>query len=227
MRKKILLAAMVGVTCAFATSAHAVTVTFDATNTSNIPGLTGFMTLGDMMDGLEVTVTFASGGSETRSWADTGFQSGGVAGTGWSLNLTGDTFVEDWEFSSTEFVTGITLNGLNAFTVFDIEPADNPGAADTPGSAAGRTWECLTGACDVAFVNYRFQVAVGGNPAQGDLWQVVEIDLRSANDGRGIRDFTFGQDTDNDARLNPIPEPGTLLLIGSGVAALARRRRKA
>ena len=80
MRKKILLAAMVGVTCAFATSAHAVTVTFDATNTSNIPGLTGFMTLGDMMDGLEVTVTFASGGSETRSWADTGFQSGGVAG---------------------------------------------------------------------------------------------------------------------------------------------------
>ena len=123
MRKEILLAAMVGVTCAFATSAHAVTVTFDATNTSNIPGLTGFMTLGDMMDGLEVTVTFASGGSETRSRADTGFQSGGVAGTGWSLNLTGDTFVEDWEFSSTEFVTGITLNGLNAFTVFDIEPA--------------------------------------------------------------------------------------------------------
>jgi hypothetical protein len=66
----------------------ALTLVNDPTNTINIPGLTGFVTTGDLMDGMSVTATFSGGLTQTRSWADTGPGAGGVTGSGWAYPLT-------------------------------------------------------------------------------------------------------------------------------------------
>ena len=202
--------------------AEAVTIAF-GTNAISIPGLTVFETTGSMMDGLEVTATFLDGHQETQIWADTGAASGGVSGAMWGLSLTGDTFSANWAFVNgrDSALLSLLLNGLNALTVFDITSAGE----GTPGSAAGKTFACPTTDCDTAIVTYDWQVSIGGADAQGDLWQTVRVDFGTGGpDG----DFNFVQDTDNDLRLNnPVPEPGTLALVGAGLAAtrFVRRRR--
>src|SRR5262245_11598811 len=223
--------------------AHAVVVTTTGAAMNNIPGLTGFATTGAMMDGLSVTATFASGFSQTLLWADSGAQSGGVTGTGWSLSLNGDTFTAPWNFTNTRLgaaggpdaLDRLVLDGLNALTVFDRTFGDVEG---TPGSAAGNDWEC-TGAPDICAVagravrvQYDFQVSVGANPAVGDLWQTVAIDFCTNVEGPCARNgvtgnWAFLQDTDNDARLTAA-EPGSLALLGFalGAAGWRSRRRK-
>jgi hypothetical protein len=206
--------------------AQALTISFGLDATS-IPGLTGFTTSGAMMDGLAVTATFAGGYQETQLWADTGAASGGVSGDNWGLSLTGDTFGAPWTFVNgrdTSLVS-LYLNGLNALTVFDITSGGTVG--DTPGSAQGWTWVCSSGDCSAADVNvtYNWKVSIGAAAAQGDLWQTVLVEF-GANGADG--NFSFIQDTDNDSRLtDPVPEPGTLALLGTGLAAtrLLRRRR--
>jgi len=225
--------------------AHAVVVITTGAATNNIPGLTGFATTGAMMDGLSVTATFASGFSQTLLWADTGAQSGGVTGAGWSLSLDGDTFAAPWNFTNTrQGATGgpdalnrLMLDGLNALTIFDRTFG---GLEGTPGSAAGNDWDC-TGAPDICAVTgrvvrvqYDFQVSVGANAAVGDLWQTVAIDFCTATEGPCIRNgvagnWAFLQDTDNDARLTAA-EPGSLALLGLALGAagwLSRWRKHA
>ena len=75
-------------------AAHAASVTI---NTNLAPAvsttaLTGFSTTGSMMTDMKVTAGFANGSSETLFWATTGVNAGGVTGTLFNLNLSGDTF---------------------------------------------------------------------------------------------------------------------------------------
>lgn len=61
---------------------------FTGGSQDNIPGLTGFATSGDMMDGMLVTACFSSAGCQpTLVWADTGAGAGGVTGAGWSFRF--------------------------------------------------------------------------------------------------------------------------------------------
>ena len=101
--------------------AEGATIVVDNANPQNIPGLTGFFTTGAMMDGMSVTAYFDDGSSETESWGTTGLVSGGVNGTGWSLSLTGDSFLSSWSFVNDDAGTlvRLVLDGSSGLTVFD------------------------------------------------------------------------------------------------------------
>lgn len=234
------LACLVGAALALASGAGqaAPTYVFDGSSTSDIPGLTGFSTTGAMMAGMSVTVRLVGGGSETRAWGTTGATSGGASGTGWSLSQSGDTFVGQdqvvqglWRFSNTGLlqVQSLTLDGNPGLTLFDVDTFDTcqtTGAVEdscTSGSARGSRMR-LTDDVLAPTITYADIVGIGGNTALGDLFHTVSLDF-GAN---GIRtDFAFDQDTDNDQRLNEIPEPGSMALVGLALAGLgfARRRR--
>lgn len=209
-------------------SASAAVIYEEGSNTSTIPGLTGFATTGAMMNNLSVTATFSSG-SETVLWAQTGADSGGVTGTGWSLTLSGDTFSATWNFTFTPGadlggLQSLFLDGRTSFTVFDrTEPS--PG---TPGSAQGFDWAFVSGPYSDAVVRYDYEVNIGASPAVGDLWQTVFVDFVVGDlniNNPPMENFGFRQDTDNDARLNQVPEPGTLALLGIALGAGGFARR--
>jgi len=196
----------------------------DTTNTDNIPGLTGFMTTGALMDGLTVTANFSDGFSETLPWADTGVDSGGVSGSGWSLDLAGDTFGANWNFDFVGLDLGqlvsLILDGSTGFTVFDRTFGAVEG---TEGSALGTDLVFTGGFAGDATVTYANQVAIIPDLPVGDLWHLLTVDFGT---GGPRVDFSFVQDTDNDSRITEVPEPGTLLMLGSGVAFSWLMRRK-
>jgi hypothetical protein len=156
---------------------------------------------------------------------------------GFQLTLSGSTIGEPWILrndshpDSQAVLKGIRIDGFGhpvARTVFDLTFG---GAIGTAGSGTGRDFYADL---DLGFplhvvATYRDQVAVLGDAPLGDLYRALELDL-----GDGLSSglpLYFFLDTDNVRGPIPVdppgaaPEPGTLLLVGAGVAALHRRRR--
>jgi len=191
-----------------------------------IPGVATYQTTGAMMDNMSITANFTGGFSQTLYWADTGLISGGVTGTGWSLSQSGDTFGGNWVFSDTRqgSLLSLVLDGNTGYTLFDRTFNGNSG---TPGSANG--WSFDSDTFDGWFfdpdvtVTYSDRVALTGQAAVGDLWQVMTLNF--GTDGFSGR-FSFIQDTDNDIRATQVPEPGMLSLIGLALAGLGFTVRK-
>ncbi len=214
------LVAIAALAAAASVPASAATISYFTSGAQdNIPGLTGFTTLGDQMDGMGVTVCFSILGCESRVWADTGPGSGGVTGTGWSMSVSGDTFnINAWSlmFSPNQGqIISILLNG-GPFTLFDrTDP--NTG---TDGSAQGRDFDTADGVIDVTYID---PVAVIPDAPVGDLYHSVLIEWLDATGPR--ESFLFSQDADNDIRLL-VPEPATLALMGIAALGLALTRRR-
>ena len=211
----------------WASPAVAAVIAFDATDTDIIPAVANFATTGANMSGMEVTLNFMDGGSETATWQTTGATSGAAVGTGWSLSLDGDSFVSSWAADFGDLIVlSMTLDGRPGLTLFDVTFTDS----GTPGSEAGRDFASdLAGDASIA-ATYSRQVALSGDAPVGDLWSILTVDFADLLTEQPFGEFTFVQDTDNDSRrVTDVSAPAGLALFGTallGLAGLGRRRQR-
>ena len=230
MKRTILLSAFLALSTSIASAGLITAGAPDNSTTTSIVGITGFSTFGDQMAGMQISVTFEGGDTASCTWAITGLGAGGCSGTGvlsdlngFNLNLTGDSFNSNWNFTATgRLATSLTINAILGNTVFDIIATDPPNS--TPGSAEGVSLNGNTPGTPTGSGIYSNLIAVGLNAAVGDLYGALAITFSS-----GVASATFIADTDTvglPGNGGDIPEPSTYVLIGAGAALLAWKRRR-
>lgn len=203
-------------------------------------GISSVGTYGDTMAGMEISVLFDNGMTESATWTTKGSKSGFAAGTGWSLAIdNGSTYINSTHFSPWIFavdaettIAQITIDAGIGNTVFDAvktyasDPVNYP---NTAGSESGSPFSYYNSLdlFDTAAL-YSGPVALIGEAPVGDIYRYLTLDF-----GIGINDATvqFSADTDTlTGELSPVPEPSTMLLLGSGIlgvtGAMRRKRKK-
>jgi hypothetical protein len=231
-RTLVRTAAAAVVTLSVVGRVDAAIIAVDNANPQNIPGLTGFITTGASMDGMSVTAHFKSGFSETLIWGSTGMTSGGVSGTNWSLSLTGDSFLSNWNFLNDHAgkLIGLTIDGSTGLTVFDKRGPH----FGTDGSFSGLDFRSsLDGESKIVKATYRNPVGINGADAVGDVFHILDLDFSGLKENGTHDSFTFVQDADNDSRIVPddvtirqAPEPTVLALFGLALLGVAHVRRR-
>lgn len=231
MKNTILFSAFLALFTSSVASAGLITAGApDNTTTTSVIGITGFSTFGDQMGGMQISVTFDGGDTATCTWAATGVGAGGCSGTGvasdnntFNLNLTGDTFSSNWNFTATgRLATSLTIDAILGNTVFDIIATDP--ANSTPGSAEGVPVNGSIPGAPTGNGIYSNLIAVGANTAVGDLYGALTITFSG-----GVASATFLADTDTvglPGNGGDIPEPSTYVLIAAGSALIAWKRRR-
>ena len=217
---KRIFGAVLALTLVVAVQANAAP-TIDPTPGETIPGVQNCQTSGDDMAGMLVRVDFVVGGPVNAVWAATGLgagAAGGPFGSGnWSLSLSGDSFSNPWLLVNT---TGVSIKSIwiDAFpgnTVFDIKSD----STYTPNSALGKA----NFTEPPQYATFKSAVAIAGDPNSpyGDLYRYLKIDFDPllSCDGR----TQWYADTDT---IAPVPLPGGILLLSSGLLSLLRLRRR-
>jgi len=177
----------------------------------------------DMLAGMEVTVYFGDGSSDTQIWAATGVDSGAAGSSDWNLSLTGDTFGQSttvgvWyldNLGNFDGIVGLDINASYANNYFDIVDS----IIGTPDSSFGRPFYSNLG----TDISHSFT----GLYSAPDLYSTLEIEWEDENYLDVSEQLIFGTDTDMvraGIDNKPVPEPGTLLLFATSVLALKRFR---
>ena len=192
--------------------------------------------------------------SQTWVAGDLASGSGGVTGTGWQLSLEGDSNTAAWTLfnSGFETIVGVFIDLRPASAVFDaaVRVSDaNP--EGTPGSSFGSNIRDSNDSNVLVWMNGPEGLAVTGAYSNelrfkdvfyGDLYLTLDMlfSRNGAPGGLARNDFlTFRSDTDSLATRGdisipgsgggnggtPVPTPGTLALLGLGLAGLAMRGR--
>jgi len=218
-------------------------------------GISGLATRGYDMPGMIVTASFLNGTTESLTWVagDLAKGSGGVTSTtGWQLSLEGDSNTAAWTLfnSGLETIVGLFIDLRPASAVFDaaVRVSDaNP--EGTPGSSFGSNIRDSNDSNVLVWMNGPAGLAVTGTYSNelrfkdvfyGDLYLTLDMAFsrNGAPGGLARNDFlTFYSDTDSLATRGdisipesgnggtPVPTPGTLALLGLGLAGLAMRGR--
>lgn len=218
--------------------ATSVEVFTDDSNPVPANELASYQTTGETMEGMEITIDFFDGTSQTETVVWDG-DTLGADGDGWTLTLVdfdestyyGTQWILDIDDDQTDMIiTELTIDAYVGGVVFDIW--DTP--EGTPGSEYGAPFQLQAGSygeesselgdLDVTYSN---PVGIYSNDPVGDLYGSLTIEFDS---GAGYFNSTdslyFFADTDD---IAGVPEPATMLLFGTGLAALgggALRKRK-
>jgi len=188
------------------------------------------------MEGMRVTAILSDGSrilTLSRNWSDSaGPDTGGVnfSTPEFALSVTGDTFeANNWRLDTTSIggwhLLTLNFDGSTGQTVFDRTFG---GSIGTPNSASGRDFGgflTFGGTINALYTNI---VAIGTNAPVGDIFASAVLtfgDGTFANGVSGGRQYRFGLDTDT-AASTLAPEPGTMLLLGTGLLALAGGLRR-
>ncbi len=233
-----LRAGAVAVALAVSTAGWATEIRYETGDVWVTEGISSVSSTGATLAGATVTVGFGGGGTETAGWAATDDDAGGAFGTGWSLAVDGATYVNaagfgPWAFSVGDDTSVAWLSvDAGPGSVFDATRtyASDPVAyPSTPGSQSGTPF-AYWGMDDPfdTVATYSDAVALPGRTPVGDLYRTLTVVFGGDVTGTTV---AFISDTDTaSTALTPVPEPGTLALVGTGLAAAGwagrRRRRK-
>lgn len=217
------------------------------TNNTNIVGVSSienWVTTGTTMNGMTVSVTTSNGLTTDASFSTVsllGTLIGTASTAGWSLTVPNtNTYFKTtlWDIynKSNYDISNITIKALTGNTIFDIIST----SALTPGSEFGLPLSLpfnstinnvdysqfynadSTITANAVFSDEVYLAGYNNNKPYGDIYGTLSINFIGLSAGKH---YYVAVDTDN---ANPVPEPTTLILFGTGIFALSRRvvRRK-